>query len=462
MLNDSLLLDNKNGYFSISDEILKKINNFSQNYKNFLNQSKTEKECVKFILNKVKSLNFQKFDPSKKYNPGDKIYFVNRNKAIIIATIGTRSLSSGVSFVISHIDSPRIDLTPQPLFEDSDLAFFKSQYYGGIKKYQWTTIPLSMHGVISKKDGSTIEISLGENEDDPIFCITDLLPHLADEQMKRPATQLIKGDELNILVGSVPFNNDENSEEIKQKIKLNIMSLLNKKYGIIEQDLISADLSFVPAFKARDIGFDSSLIGAYGQDDKVCAFTSLQAHIDSPNPSDTIISVFTDKEEIGSDGNTGLKSKYFEYFVQYLSESFKEDFKTVFSNSTCLSADVTSAFDPTWKDPFDVHNSAYINYGVALTKYNGRRGKYDTSEASPNILSKVIKILDDNHVIWQSGGLGKVDIGGGGTIANYIANLDVDVLDIGVPVLSMHAPYEIVSKLDVYMAYKAFYHFINK
>lgn len=462
---DSLLLENKNGYSNISKETTEKINNFAQNYKNFLNKAKTERECVKFILNKVKSLNFNPFDPSKKYNPGDKIYFINRNKAIIIATIGKNSLENGVSFLISHIDSPRIDLTPKPLFEDADLAFFKSQYYGGIKKYQWTTIPLSMHGVIVKKDETEIEVSIGENENEPIFCITDLLPHLADQQMKRTGHQLIKGDELNILIGSKPFidnDSDENSQKNKNQFKLNVMKILHQKYGINEKDLISADLSFTPAFKARDIGFDASLVGAYGQDDRVCAYSSLKAHLATSEPYNTIVTVFTDKEEIGSDGNTGLKSRFLEYFISHLAQASNIDPKLIFSNSVCLSADVTSAFDPTWKEPFEIHNSAYINYGVSLTKYNGHRGKYDTSEASPNFLAKVIKILDDNDIIWQSGGLGKVDVGGGGTIANYIANLDVDVLDIGVPVLSMHAPYEIVSKLDLYMTYKAFYHFINR
>lgn len=460
--NNSLLIESKNGYLRIKNELIPTINSFSDEYKNFLNESKTERECVKYILNKIKSLGFSKFDPDKKYKAGDKIYYVNRDKALIISTIGSESLNSGVSMLISHIDSPRIDLTPKPLYEDSDLTFFKTQYYGGIKKYQWTTIPLSIHGVVEKKDGSSVEILIGENENDPVFCITDLLPHLADHQMKRFAPQIIKGDELNILIGSAPYDENEDDQDIKSKFKFNVIKLLNQKYGIVEQDLISADLSFVPAFKARDLGFDRSMIGSYGQDDRVCAFTALKAHLDSPSPSKTIVTVFTDKEETGSNGNTGLKSRFLEYFITYLAASFNEDPKKVLSNSLCLSTDVTSAFDPTWKEPYEFHNSAHLNYGVSITKYNGYRGKYDTSDASPKLIAKMIKIFDDNDIIWQSGGLGKVDIGGGGTIANYVAKLDVEVLDIGVPVLSMHAPFEVVSKIDVYMAYKAFFHFVNQ
>lgn len=460
--NNCLLIENKNGYLRINNELIPKINSFSDEYKNFLNESKTERECVKYILKKIKSLGFSKFDPDKKYKTGDKIYYVNRDKALIISTIGSEPLSSGVSMLISHIDSPRIDLTPKPLYEESELAFFKTQYYGGIKKYQWTTIPLSIHGVVEKKDGSSVEILIGEDESDPVFCITDLLPHLADHQMKRTAPQIIKGDELNILIGSEPYNDNKDNQDIKSKFKLNVMKLLNQKYGIVEQDLISADLSFVPAFKARDLGFDRSMIGSYGQDDRVCAYTALKAHLDSPFPSKTVVTVFTDKEETGSNGNTGLKSRFLEYFIAYLAASFNEDRKKVLSNSICLSTDVTSAFDPTWKEPYEFNNSAHLNYGVSITKYNGHRGKYDTSDASPKLIAKMIKIFDDNDIIWQSGGLGKVDIGGGGTIANYVAKLDVEVLDIGVPVLSMHAPFEVVSKIDVYMTYKAFFHFINQ
>ena len=476
LLND-LLIKNKHGYLKLAEsqknDSVEDITVFCDDYKDFLNKSKTERESVIYILDKIQAKGFEEFDHSKKYQPGDKIYYINRDKALIMATIGTEPLSNGVSMLISHIDSPRIDLTPKPLFEDSELTFFKSQYYGGIKKYQWTTIPLSIHGVIEKKDGSKVEISLGEKDDEPVFCITDLLPHLAEHQMKRSAPQVVKGDELNILIGSIPHqdeqskntNNQDTQDQQKNvasKFKLNVMKLLNQKYGITEYDLISADISFVPAFKARDIGFDSSMIGAYGHDDRVCAYTSLQAHLSTKSPTKTVVTVFTDKEEIGSEGNTGLKSNFFEYFIYNLSEIFSQDPKQVLTNSVCLSADVTSAFDPTWREPFDSYNSAYLNHGVAITKYNGCRGKYDTSEASPKLIAQVRKILDDNNIIWQTGGLGKVDVGGGGTISNYVANLDVEVLDIGVPVLSMHSPFETVSKLDVYMTYKAFAAFISR
>ena len=457
---DSILTENKNGYLKLPHKEISNANDFCEGYKDFLNKCKTERESVKYITDKIKSHGFEVFNPKKKYNPGDKIYYINRNKSIIIATIGSTPLSAGTTMVISHIDSPRIDLTPRPLYEENELAFFKTQYYGGIKKYQWTSLPLAIHGVIIKKDGTSIEITLGETENEPVFCITDLLPHLAENQFKRPSPQIVKGDELNILIGSYPNNDDDNAKT--SPVKFNIMKLLNKKYGIIEQDFVSADLSFVPAFKARDIGFDSSMIGAYGQDDRVCAYASLEAHLKSHTPKQTTITVFTDKEETGSNGNTGLKSRFLEYFVSYLSSTFGEDVKEVLSNSICLSADVTSGFDPTWKEPYEIHNSAYLNYGVALTKYNGGRGKSGTSEASPELLAQVINVLDENNIIWQTGGLGKVDVGGGGTIANYVANLDVEVLDIGVPVLSMHAPYEVVSKIDVYMTHKAFYHFINR
>lgn len=343
-----------------------------------------------------------------------------------------------------------------PLYEDNEMAFFKTHYYGGLKKYQWTAMPLSLHGVIVKSDGTQITVNIGENESDPVFCVTDLLPHLATEQMKRPLSQAIKGEELNIVIGSRPFRDDDASEAVK----LNIISILNEKYGITEDDFISAELEAVPAFKAKDIGFDRSMVGSYGQDDRVCAYTALAAVLNCENPKHTVVTVLTDKEETGSDGNTGLCSSYLKYFIYDLAAEFGAQGYRVLSASQCLSADVNAAFDPTFPDVNEKNNCAYINKGVVVTKFTGARGKSGTSDASAEFVGRVRMLLDNKNVVWQTGELGKVDIGGGGTVAAYIANLDVDTIDVGVPVLSMHAPYEIVSKIDVYMAYRAFQVFI--
>ncbi|MBR6670241.1 MAG: aminopeptidase, partial [Ruminococcus sp.] len=337
------------------------------------------------------------------------------------------------------------------------IALFKTHYYGGIKKYQWTAIPLSLHGVIIKADGSSVKVNIGEDESDPVFCVTDLLPHLATEQMKRNLAQGIKGEELNILVGSRPFKDNEESEAVK----LNILNILNEKYGIVEDDFISAELEAVPAFKAKDIGFDRSMIGSYGHDDRVCAYTALAATVDCNAPLHTVVTVLTDKEETGSDGNTGLCSAYLKYFIADLAAEYGIAGHTVLSASECLSADVNAAFDPTFPDVNEKNNCSYINHGVCVTKYTGARGKSGTSDASAEFVGKVRRLLDKENVIWQTGELGKVDMGGGGTVAAYIANLDVDTIDVGVPVLSMHAPYEVVSKIDVYMAYRAFYAFMH-
>ena len=337
------------------------------------------------------------------------------------------------------------------------MAMFKTHYYGGIKKYQWTTIPLSLHGVIVKSDNSKVIVNIGEDDDDPVFCVTDLLPHLASEQMKRPVTEVIKGEELNILIGSRPFKDDD----ISEKVKLNIMQILNDKYGIVENDFLSAELEAVPAFKAKDVGFDRSMVGSYGHDDRVCAYTALQATFKSKAPTKTIVTVLSDKEETGSDGNTGLNSSYLKFFIADLAKLYGVDGWTVLSHSECLSADVNAAFDPTFPDVNEKNNAAFINRGVVVTKYTGSRGKSGTSDASAEFVGQIRNLLDKKGVIWQTGELGKVDIGGGGTVAAYIANLNVDVIDVGVPVLSMHAPFEIVSKIDVYMAYKAFSAFLS-
>lgn len=452
ILKEKLFYENKDASRTMSDQDIAAADRYSEAYKDFLNASKTEREFVTSAVKLAESKGFAAYDPKKKLNPGDKVYYNNRGKALILAVIGTRPIADGVSIAASHIDSPRLDLKPNPLYEDHDLAYFDTHYYGGIKKYQWTTVPLSLHGVIALKDGSTVTVKIGEDESDPVFCVTDLLPHLASEQMKRPANEIVKGEDLNILIGSRAFKDDEGSE----LVKLNILKILNEKYGITEGDFLTAELEAVPAFKARDLGFDRSMIGGYGHDDRVCAYPALTAIFETVHPAFTALTVLTDKEEIGSEGSTGMQSSYMKYFIADLAASSGEEGRHVLSRSLCLSADVNVAFDPIYPDVLEGRNCAYINRGVCLTKYTGARGKSDTNDASAELMGKVRRIMDDAKVVWQTGELGKVDIGGGGTVAKYIADLDVDTVDLGVPVLSMHAPFEVISKIDVYMAHKAF------
>lgn len=455
-LKEKLFAERKHGSFRMTDAELAACDSFCEDYKSFLNNAKTEREAVKTALSMLEARGFKEYTPGMTLNAGDKIYRNNRGKAILMAVIGTEPISSGVRLCAAHIDSPRLDLKQNPLYEDNSVAFFKTHYYGGIKKYQWTAMPLSLHGVIVKADGSEVTVCIGEDENDPVFCITDLLPHLAGEQMKRSSAQLIKGEELNIIIGSRPFCD----EEISDAVKLNILNILFEKYGVTEADFISAELEAVPAFKAKDVGFDRSLIGAYGHDDRVCAYTAFAATLECESPKHTAVTVLTDKEETGSDGNTGLCSDYLRYFIEDLAEDLNSNGRTVLSASQCLSADVNAAFDPTFPDVNERNNCAYINKGVCVTKFTGARGKSGTSDASAEFVGRVRRLLDGENVIWQTGELGKVDAGGGGTVAAYIANMNVDTIDVGVPVLSMHAPFEIVSKIDVYSAYKAFAAFI--
>ncbi len=451
-LKEKLLMQRKNAFFRLTDDEVKVCDDFCEGYKNFMNSSKTEREAVITSAEILKSKGFVEYTNGMKLKAGDKIYRINRGKAVIAAVIGTENIENGVRLCAAHIDSPRLDLKQNPLYEDNEIALFKTHYYGGIKKYQWTTIPLSLHGVIVKADGTSVSVNIGEAENDPVFCVTDLLPHLANEQMKRTLAQGVKGEDLNIVIGSRPFRDDEASNAVK----LNIMSILNEKYGIVEADFISAELEAVPAFKAKDVGFDRSLIGAYGHDDRVCAYPALMATVDCDSPKHTVVTVLTDKEETGSDGNTGLCSAYLKYFIADIAEALGSNGRTVLSASECLSADVNAAFDPTYPEVNERNNCAYVNKGVCITKYTGARGKSGTSDASAEFAGRIRRLMDSHNVIWQTGELGKVDEGGGGTVAAYIANLNVDTIDMGVPVLSMHAPYEIVSKIDTYMAYKAF------
>lgn len=457
-LKEKLFYNPKHASEVISQEETDKADAFCEEYKSFLNKAKTEREAVVYVLEKAKKNGFVEFDRAKKYNAGDKVYYNNRGKSIILAVIGKKGLENGTRLSAAHIDSPRLDMKQNPLYEDTEIAYFKTHYYGGVKKYQWTAIPLSLHGVVVKRDGTKAYVNVGEDDNDPKFVVTDLLPHLAAEQMKRTLADGIRGEELNILIGSRPFKDDEASE----KVKLNIMNILFEKYGIIESDFLSAELEAVPAFKSCDIGFDRSMIGSYGHDDRVCAYPAAEAIFNIENPEYTAITVLTDKEEIGSDGNTGLNSSYFKYFVADLANTQGVNYHTVLSNTHCLSADVNAAFDPTFPDVSERRNASYINKGVVITKYTGSRGKAGTSDASAEYMGKIRSMLDGAEVVWQSGELGKVDAGGGGTVAMYLAALNIDVVDLGVPVLSMHAPFEVVSKLDVYMAYRAFKTFFEE
>lgn len=456
-----LLFNQKpNGFDAMSDEEIAKAYDFCEGYKAFLYENKTEREFAASVLELAKGEGFVEFDKfGDAPEPGDKVYAFNRGKAIILCVKGRRPVADGVRISAAHIDSPRLDLKQCPVYEQDGLGLFKTHYYGGIKKYQWVALPLSLHGVICKADGTTVDVKLGEAVGEPKFCITDILPHLGGEQMSRKANEIVKGEELNVVIGSRPFKDDDESE----RIKLNLLKLLNDKYDIVETDFLSAELELVPALGVDDIGFDRSLIGGYGHDDRVCSYPAMEAifSIDGV-PEYTAITVLTDKEETGSDGNTGLNSDYLRYFVSDLARLEGYEGRDVLSNSKCLSADVNAAYDPTWSAPFEKNNASFINKGVCVTKFTGARGKSGTSDASAEYCAWVRRLLDANDVLWQTGELGKVDGGGGGTVAMYIANMDVDTIDVGVPVLSMHAPYEVVSKLDVYSAYKAFLTFFTK
>ena len=429
---------------------------FCEGYKAFLDEGKTERECVKKAVELLKAAGYAEFDTQGSYQPGDKVYYVNRNKAIIATTFGEKSVKEGIRMNGAHIDSPRLDLKPSPVYEKDDMALFKTHYYGGIRKYQWATIPLAMHGVIVKKNGEMVELNLGEKPGDPVFCITDLLPHLSAEQNERKLKDGIKGEELNIVIGSIPYTDDE----VKEPVKLMALKLMNEQFGITEKDFLRAEVEFVPAHKASDVGFDRSMVGAFGQDDRICAYTALMAEIDTKNPTYTTMTILTDKEEIGSEGNTGLNSNYVGDYITYLAELEGVNPKEVFRNTICLSSDVNAAYDPTFASVYDPLNSSYVNKGCVLTKYTGARGKSGSNDASAELMAKVIGIMEKEGVYWQIGELGAVDVGGGGTIAKFVASMNIDVVDLGVPILSMHAPFELASKLDVlntYRAFKSFY-----
>ncbi|MBR3908483.1 MAG: aminopeptidase [Clostridia bacterium] len=456
-LKENLFYNRKNGRLKASEETLQKADSYCEGYKAYLDAAKTEREAVEEAVKLAEAKGFVPFEIGKKYNAGDKVYFNNRGKTIAFAVIGKETADKGINITAAHVDSPRLDLKPNPLYEEVDFALFKTHYYGGIRKYQWVAIPLALHGVFALKDGSSIKVSIGEKDDEPKFVINDLLPHLSAEQDKRTLAGGIKGEELNVLVGSHPFKDDEGSE----LVKLNILKLLNEKYGITEEDFLSAELEIVPAFKASDLGFDRSLIGAYGQDDRVCAYPALTAILEVEAPQKTALAILADKEEIGSCGNTGLESRFLSHVIGDIATMQGVDATVALRKSKCLSADVNAGLDPTFQDVMEKRNASMLNYGVVVTKYTGARGKSGTSDASAEYVAEVRNMLDNANIIWQTGELGKVDIGGGGTVAMFIANLGVDVVDLGVPVLSMHAPFETTSKLDVYMCYRAMYEFMK-
>ena len=459
-LKEKLFNKNKIGFAVITEEEKQTIFSFSDEYLKFLNSCKTERECASFAEDYLKQNGFVNIENKTDLVPGDKVYFINHKKAVYVAVIGSSLLEEGLNFIGAHIDSPRLDLKPNPLYEDGGFALFKTHYYGGIKKYQWTTIPLAIHGVIAKPGGEVININIGEDESDPIFTITDLLPHLAAEQQKKSLANGIAGEDLNLLIGSIPYDD----EKVSEKIKLNILNILNMKYGIVEKDFISAELEIVPAFRARSLGFDSSMIAAYGQDDRSCAYTALRALSTIKEAKKTAVMILSDKEEVGSMGNTGMESHIFEVFVaELLNKSGQNGHNTLdktLSNSKMLSADVTSGSDPTYASVDEKKNAAYLGKGIALAKYTGARGKSGASDANAEFVAYVRNILESNNLLYQMSDMGKVDEGGGGTIAYILANKGIDVIDCGVPVLSMHAPYEVTNKFDIYNAYqfyKAFY-----
>lgn len=461
-MEKDLFMKKENGWKTIDTRKKEAIFNFSKDYMKFLNKAKTEREFIAEATKMAKDNGYKDIAEFKELKPGDKIYFVNREKSMYLAIIGTENIEKGLHIIGSHVDSPRLDLKPNPLYEDSELAYFKTHYYGGIKKYQWTTIPLSIHGVIVKPNGEKVIVNIGEDEEDPIFTITDLLPHLAQEQMEKKLKNGIDGEDLNLLIGSIPYDD----EECKEKVKLNVLNILNQKYGIVEADLQSAELEIIPAFKARSLGFDSGLVAAYGQDDKVCAYTSLAAMMTLENIKNTAVCILSDKEEIGSMGNTGMESHMFDYFISEMLNKLGVNrpnlLDKVFCFSKMLSSDVDAGFDPIYASVSDKLNAGFVGKGISLNKYTGARGKSGASDANAEYVAWVRNVLEKNDIRYQIAELGKVDIGGGGTIAYILANKGTDVIDCGVPVLSMHAPYEVTSKFDIYSAFETYKAFWNE
>ena len=458
-LKNKLFRNVKSGWENLSNDEMDKIFEFSNGYISFLNEVKTEREAATFSEKLLIENGFKNINDLEEIKPGEKVYILNRNKSVYAAVIGTEKIDNGLNIIGSHIDSPRLDLKPNPLYEDGGFAYFNTHYYGGIKKYQWTAIPLELHGVIVKPNGEKINISIGGDDEDTIFTITDLLPHLANNQMQKKLSEGVTGEDLNVLIGSIPYSNEQ------EAVKLNILKLLNEKYGITEVDFLSSELELVPSFKAKSLGFDRSMVAGYGQDDRVCAYTSLKAFVEITNPAKTTVCILADKEEIGSYGNTGMYSSSFDNFISEILNKMnvnKPDLlNKVFCNSMMLSSDVDAGFDPIYRDVSDINNASFLGRGINLNKYTGSRGKSGASDANAEYVAKIRNIFESANVNYQISELGKVDTGGGGTIAYILANKGIDVIDCGVPVLSMHAPYEVTSKYDIYSAYKGYKAFLN-
>ncbi len=450
-LKEKLLSGRKNGYDRFDNAEQAAMDEYCEGYKAFLDAGKTERLCAAEVLRLAEEKGYKPYVRGMEVSSGDKVYLCNRGKSVMLAHIGKKSLADGAQIAAAHIDSPRLDLKPNPLYEDSELAFFKTHYYGGIRKYQWVTIPLELRGVIALKDGTSVEVNIGADTGDPKLVITDLLPHLGQEQAKKPLASAIPGETLNLLLGSRPIGDEDDTG----RVKLAVMKLLNEKYGVTEDDFTSAELEAVPAANACDIGLDRSLIGAYGHDDRVCGYAALKALLDlEETPEKTAVCVLADKEEIGSDGVTGMQSAAFDTFMEDLCAAQNVPVRVCFEKSFCLSADVTAAYDPDYAEVYEKRNAAFVNYGIGLCKYTGARGKSGASDADAETVAYVRRLFDDAGVIWQIAELGKVDAGGGGTVAMYMANRNITTLDAGVPVLSMHAPFETVAKLDCWETYK--------
>lgn len=448
MTKEELIYKKQTVYEKAGKKVVDSAFAYAENYKKYLDNGKTEREALKISAQMAEAKGFKEYRLGDKISVGDKLYYNNRGKNLFVFSIGNEPINNGIRITAAHIDAPRIDIKQCPLYEDSGMGFFKTHYYGGIRKYQWVATPLSLHGVIALRDGSIIDVTVGESEDDPLFYINDLLPHLGQEQSKLPLSEGIKGEQLNILIGSMPDNEDNS-------IKLNVLKLLNQKYGICEEDLLSAELCVVPAAKARDIGFDRALIGAYGHDDRVCAYPALTALLDCEDNTHTLMCILADKEETGSDGPTGMQCDLMLDIIDEIARNLGGSPAAAKANSKCLSADVSAAYDPNFPEVFEKQNTPLLSCGAVFTKFTGSRGKSGTNDANAEYIGWLRSILAKDNVVWQAGELGKVDCGGGGTVAKYISKHNIETIDLGVPVISMHAPYEVIAKVDLYEAYRS-------
>jgi aspartyl aminopeptidase len=469
-----LTFKKKFGYEEWPQEKIKKVFGFAEGYRKFISECKTERKVVDWVVKEAERRGYRRLESIKVKNPSEnqrQVYGVNRGKAILLGRFGKRPLKEGARLILAHIDSPRIDLKLEPLYEEEKIAWLKTQYYGGIKKYQWPAIPLAIYGTVVLESGKLIRIEIGDKPNDPVLTITDLLPHLSQKQMEKKLSEAVEAEEMNVVIGSMPIANLKGKSqnlkpEEKQTVKLGILEWLNKNYGIKEEDFVSADLEIVPAGEARDLGFDRSLIGGYGQDDRICAYTAVQSLFEAKNPEYTSLVVLVDKEETGSASNTGALSNFIPDFISemlYLQEEIHDEntLRDCLSSSKAISAEVTVGYDPDYKDVFDPRNTARVGAGIVLEKHTGRRGKADTNEATAEFLAEIRKIFNQNKILWQTGAIGKVDLGGGGTLAMFLARYNMEVVDAGPPLLSMHSPFEIASKVDLYACFEAYKAFLK-